>query len=122
MSCTGQSAATQIAATPSAKHTAWNLVTGDRPAAAYRGPTRKTVTAYVAASPITSSHTSTWGCQLGYATATPMARLFAEHVQSRQHDQVQRDGGHDPEHEEAPEDRQVGLEVHVPRGDQRELD
>ena len=59
MSWIGQSAATQTASTPSAKHTTCNRVTGARPAAAYRGPTRTTATAYDAASAATSSHTST---------------------------------------------------------------
>ena len=59
MSWIGQSAATQTASTPSAKHTTCNRVTGARPAAAYRGPTRTTATAYDAASAATSSQTST---------------------------------------------------------------
>ena len=65
MSWIGQSAATQIATTPSAKQITCSRVTGGRPGAAYRGPTRTTATAYAAASAATSSHTSTWGCQLG---------------------------------------------------------
>src|SRR5262245_35293921 len=122
MSWIGQSAATQIAATPSPKHTTWRRVTAAFPGSAYRGPTRTTATAYAAANAATRTHVSTWGCQAGGATARLMPGSTAEDVQGRQHDQIQGDRGDDADHEEAAEDRLVGPQVHVPRRDQRELD
>src|SRR5262249_12901602 len=122
MSWMGQSAATQIAATPSPKHTAWRRVTAARPGSAYRGPTRTTTRPYAAAIAATSTHVSTCGCQAGGATARLMPGSTAEDVQGRQHDQVQGDRGDDPDYKEAAEDRLVGPQMHVPRRDQRELD
>src|SRR5262245_48194772 len=80
-----------------------------------------TVTAYAAANAATSNHTSTWGCQLGKAKAKLMPSSSAEDVQRCQHDQVEGDRGDDPQHEEPTEDRLVRAQVHVPRGDHREL-
>ena len=120
----GQSAASHNAIVPSAKQTTWKRVTAGRPGLAKPGSDaehRNRVPDDEGGDEQPDVRVSGPGGDAGGDRHAEPGSV-PEAVQRADDHRIENDGGDQPEDEEAPEDRQVGLEVHVPHDDEGELD